>query len=238
MDGSDDFCSLGLGFHHTYDVKRKKTPPLEPSLTLSISAENCDVFRNPAAFDEAKSSADLHRQDSVAASPSTGAKKDMEIGVSDETETETEKVSSDDGSNSNRRKKLRLSKAQSALLEESFARYSTLNPMQKQGIARELKLTPRQVEVWFQNRRARTKLKQTELNCELLKKFCNALADENRRLQMELKALKSAPPPAAAICSSCETIAAAVNNPFAITLPTGGTRSILPVPPNHRPAAN
>ncbi|MBA0660187.1 hypothetical protein Goklo_012235 [Gossypium klotzschianum] len=53
------------------------------------------------------------------------------------------------------RKKLRLSKEQSRLLEESFRQNHTLNPRQKEALASQLKLRPRQVEVWFQNRRAR-----------------------------------------------------------------------------------
>ncbi|KAG2242848.1 hypothetical protein Bca52824_095310 [Brassica carinata] len=89
------------------------------------------------------------------------------------------------------RKKLRLTKQQSALLEESFKVHSTLNPKQKQVLARQLNLRPRQVEVWFQNRRARTKLKQTEVDCEFLKKCCETLTDENRRLQKELQDLKA-----------------------------------------------
>ncbi|KAA0043744.1 homeobox-leucine zipper protein HOX11 [Cucumis melo var. makuwa] len=52
------------------------------------------------------------------------------------------------------RKKLRLSKQQSAFLEESFKEHTTLNPKQKLALAKQLNLRPRQVEVWFQNRRA------------------------------------------------------------------------------------
>ena len=46
------------------------------------------------------------------------------------------------------------------------------------------------MEVWFQNRRARTKLKQTEVDCELLKRCCESLTEENRRLQQELHELR------------------------------------------------
>ncbi|KAF9662923.1 hypothetical protein SADUNF_Sadunf18G0104800 [Salix dunnii] len=96
--------------------------------------------------------------------------------------------SSIDGSG---RKKLRLTKEQSSLLEESFKRHTTLNPAQKHTLAERLNLKPRQVEVWFQNRRARTKLKQTEVDCEFLKKCCESLSNENRRLKKELQDLRS-----------------------------------------------
>jgi hypothetical protein len=78
----------------------------------------------------------------------------------------------DGGGTNATRKKLRLSKEQSALLEESFKDRSTLNPKQKNALAKQLNLRPRQVEVWFQNRRARYTHAfslcnlQTEVNCE------------------------------------------------------------------------
>ncbi|XP_059462676.1 homeobox-leucine zipper protein HOX11 [Corylus avellana] len=124
---------------------------------------------------------------------------------------------SDDDENGSTRKKLRLSKDQSAFLEESFKEHSTLNPKQKLALAKQLNLRPRQVEVWFQNRRARTKLKQTEVDCEYLKRCCETLTQENRRLQkelQELRALKTSQPfymqlPATTLtmCPSCERVA-------------------------------
>ncbi|KAL8160087.1 hypothetical protein V2J09_001624 [Rumex salicifolius] len=95
------------------------------------------------------------------------------------------------------RKKLRLSKDQSRLLEESFRLNHTLNTKQKEALAIQLQLKPRQVEVWFQNRRARSKLKQTEMECEYLKRWFSTLTEQNRWLQKEvedLRALKVAPP--------------------------------------------
>ncbi|MQL84925.1 hypothetical protein Taro_017446 [Colocasia esculenta] len=106
-------------------------------------------------------------------------------------------VDDDEDAANPRPKKLRLTKEQSRLLEESFRQNQTLNPKQKEALAFRLKLKPRQVEVWFQNRRARTKLKQTEMECEYLRRCFGSLTEENRRLHREveeLRALRVAPP--------------------------------------------
>lgn len=136
---------------------------------------------------------------------------------------------SDDEDGDNSRKKLRLTKDQSAILEESFKEHNTLNPKQKIALAKRLGLRPRQVEVWFQNRRARTKLKQTEVDCEFLKRCCQTLTEENRKLQkevQELRALKSSPqfymqmtpPTTLTMCPSCERVA----GPQSATTPSVG----------------
>lgn len=86
---------------------------------------------------------------------------------------------------------------------------STLQ-VQKKTLADQLKLKTRQIEVWFQNRRARTKLKQTEIDYELLKKQCQNLSDENKRLKKELQELKVRQSPlcpqrlSKPVCSSCD----------------------------------
>ncbi|KAF7824478.1 homeobox-leucine zipper protein HOX11 [Senna tora] len=122
------------------------------------------------------------------------------------------------------RKKLRLSKEQSAFLEESFKEHTTLNPKQKLALANQLNLRPRQVEVWFQNRRARTKLKQTEVDCEYLKRCCETLTEENRRLHKELQELRALktnnsnpfymqlPATTLTMCPSCERVATNSNS--------------------------
>ncbi|KAF6161766.1 hypothetical protein GIB67_013843 [Kingdonia uniflora] len=97
----------------------------------------------------------------------------------------------DDSDVNGMRKKLRLTKEQSTILEDCFDEHNTLNSVQKQELADRLGLRPRQIEVWFQNRRARTKLKQTEVNFEYLKKWCETLSNENQKLKKELQELKS-----------------------------------------------
>ncbi|XP_039155078.1 homeobox-leucine zipper protein ATHB-4-like [Eucalyptus grandis] len=72
----------------------------------------------------------------------------------------------------------------------------TLNPKQKLALAKQLNLSPRKLCLWFQNSRARTKTKQTEVDCEYLKRCCDNLTHENKRLQkevQELRALKLSP---------------------------------------------
>ncbi|KAF8677025.1 hypothetical protein HU200_046483 [Digitaria exilis] len=107
----------------------------------------------------------------------------------------------DDGDGGGGRKKLRLTAAQAALLEDTFRAHNILSHAEKQELARRVGLSARQVEVWFQNRRARTKLKQTEVDCELLRRWCDRLTDENARLRRDLADLRRAS--SAAVCAAC-----------------------------------
>ncbi|OWM78972.1 hypothetical protein CDL15_Pgr003143 [Punica granatum] len=187
----------------------------EPDSSAGEHSRGLDVNRFPA-FAEETDDGGAHSSPNSAVSSFH-----MEFGISSgsggrgnkrDLEADAERDGSrgsDDDENGLTRKKLRLSKEQSAFLEESFKEHSTLNP--------QLNLRPRQVEVWFQNRRARTKLKQTEIDCEYLKRCCETLTEENRRLQkelQELRALKTSQPfymqlPATTLtmCPSCERVA-------------------------------
>ncbi|KAG5034051.1 hypothetical protein JHK87_008961 [Glycine soja] len=140
--------------------------------------------------------------------------------------------------NGNPKKKLRLTKEQSAVLEDSFKEHYTISPKQKQELAKKLNLRTRQVEVWFQNRRARTKLKQTEVERELLKKCCETLTEENKMLEKELQELKSTktsmgpfymqlPVESLRICPSCERISGGNNG-------SSPTTALLEAPKAHK----
>ncbi|KAL2472074.1 Homeobox-leucine zipper protein HAT4 [Abeliophyllum distichum] len=177
-----------------------------------------DVNRLPTAAD-ADEEAGVSSPNSTISSVS-GKRSEREATGSDELELERDcsRGISDEEDGDGSRKKLRLSKDQSAILEESFKEHNTLNPKQKLALSKRLGLRARQVEVWFQNRRARTKLKQTEVDCEFLKRCCENLTEDNRRLQkevQELRALKLSPqmymqmtpPTTLTMCPSCERVA-------------------------------
>ncbi|KAL8137580.1 hypothetical protein V2J09_003581 [Rumex salicifolius] len=101
------------------------------------------------------------------------------------------------------RKKNRLSKHQSKLLEDCFRVNHSLDTKQRKALAVKLELTPRQVEVWFQNRRARRKLKQMETECEYMKRWFISLRAHNRSLKAEVDELRSSTTASAAICPYC-----------------------------------
>ncbi|KAF3320071.1 Homeobox-leucine zipper protein HOX11 [Carex littledalei] len=116
--------------------------------------------------------------------------------------------------NSHARKKLRLSKEQAMLLEKNFRKHATLDPV---TLAKELSLLPRQVEVWFQNRRARTKLKQTEIDYKYLRHRYQLLNQENYQLKREVAELRAS-----------STAYANATHPFYKHLPVTGNMPFCP----------
>ncbi|XP_062216669.1 homeobox-leucine zipper protein HOX21-like isoform X2 [Phragmites australis] len=103
---------------------------------------------------------------------------------------------SDDGSQAGEKKR-RLNVEQVRTLEKNFELGNKLEPERKLQLARALGLQPRQVAIWFQNRRARWKTKQLEKDYDALKRQLDAvkadndaLLSHNKKLQAEILALK------------------------------------------------
>ncbi|KAJ4880182.1 Homeobox-leucine zipper protein ATHB-16 [Raphanus sativus] len=95
-------------------------------------------------------------------------------------------------------KKRRLRVDQVKALEKNFELENKLEPERKTKLAQELGLQPRQVAVWFQNRRARWKTKQLEKDYGLLKSQYDSLRHsfdslrrDNESLVLKISELKA-----------------------------------------------
>ncbi|WVZ65642.1 hypothetical protein U9M48_014970 [Paspalum notatum var. saurae] len=85
--------------------------------------------------------------------------------------------------------KKRFSEEQIKSLESMFATQTKLEPRQKLQLARELGLQPRQVAIWFQNKRARWKSKQLEREYTALRDDYDSLLCSYESLKKEKHAL-------------------------------------------------
>lgn len=85
--------------------------------------------------------------------------------------------------------KKRFSEEQIKSLESMFATQTKLEPRQKLQLARELGLQPRQVAIWFQNKRARWKSKQLEREYSALRDDYDSLLCSYESLKKEKHAL-------------------------------------------------
>ncbi|XVE58297.1 hypothetical protein DITRI_Ditri04bG0158900 [Diplodiscus trichospermus] len=85
--------------------------------------------------------------------------------------------------------KRRFSDEQIRLLESIFESETKLEPRKKLLLARELGLQPRQVAIWFQNRRARWKSKQIEQDYRTLRANYDNLASRFESLKKEKQSL-------------------------------------------------
>ncbi|KAL3514215.1 hypothetical protein ACH5RR_026932 [Cinchona calisaya] len=86
-----------------------------------------------------------------------------------------------------KKKRLRIDQVQA--LERIFEVDNKLDPERKIKLAQELGLQPRQVAIWFQNRRARWKTKQLERDYQLLKANYEALQLNYSKIEQEKEGL-------------------------------------------------
>ncbi|XP_020213866.1 putative homeobox-leucine zipper protein ATHB-51 [Cajanus cajan] len=113
------------------------------------------------------------------------------VEVKQPTLMDTEQMSVPTKDNGNKEKKKRLTNNQIELLERSFQEEIKLDPERKMKLSRELGLQPRQIAVWFQNRRTRWKAKQLEHLYDVLKHQYDVISDEKQKLQEEVMKLKA-----------------------------------------------
>lgn len=83
----------------------------------------------------------------------------------------------------------RFSDEQVRLLESIFESQTNLEPRKKMQLARELGLQPRQIAIWFQNRRARWKSKQIEQQYKILRTNYDNLVSRFESLKNEKQSL-------------------------------------------------
>lgn len=91
---------------------------------------------------------------------------------------------------SDQSKKKKFSNEQIKILENLFRTDSKPQLRIKQQLASELGLQPRQVAIWFQNRRARIRTKQIERDYRILKASYDTLASSFQSLQRENQGLQ------------------------------------------------
>ncbi|KAI3694010.1 hypothetical protein L1987_76968 [Smallanthus sonchifolius] len=98
--------------------------------------------------------------------------------------------------NKNNKIQRRFTNQQIKSLETIFQFESKLEPRKKLQVAKDLGLQPRQVAIWFQNKRARWKSKQLEKDYSILKASYDSLSSrydllnkENESLTQQLKKL-------------------------------------------------
>lgn len=88
-------------------------------------------------------------------------------------------------------KRRRLTASQVQFLEKNFEVENKLEPERKVQLAKELGLPPRQVAIWFQNRRARSKNQRLEKDYDSLKAVYDKLKDDYDNLLKEKQVLQN-----------------------------------------------
>ncbi|XP_059664525.1 homeobox-leucine zipper protein ATHB-52 [Cornus florida] len=93
-------------------------------------------------------------------------------------------------SSQSKHNKKRLTQDQVSLLETCFDSNKKLEPERKLRLARELGIPPRQIAIWYQNKRARWKTQSLELDYNELRLNLEAALADKRRLERDVQHLR------------------------------------------------
>lgn len=110
-------------------------------------------------------------------------------GANNDTTEELEMLATQKKKKNRSKNKRRFSDEQIKLLESMFQSDTKLDPSKKVQMARELGLQPRQVAIWFQNKRARWRSKQIEQDYKILSAKYENLASQFECLKKERQSL-------------------------------------------------
>ncbi|XP_060193986.1 homeobox-leucine zipper protein ATHB-52-like [Lycium barbarum] len=86
--------------------------------------------------------------------------------------------------------KKRLTQDQVRLLEISFNSNNKLDSDRKSQLAQELGLPPRQVAIWYQNKRARWKSQSLEVDYKAMQQRLDSALEDNEKLKLEVERLR------------------------------------------------
>ncbi|KAI3457421.1 hypothetical protein Pfo_014084 [Paulownia fortunei] len=100
--------------------------------------------------------------------------------------------------------KKRLNQDQVRLLEATFDATKKLEPERKFQLARELGVPPRQIAIWYQNKRARWKNQSLELDYGSLQVRLEAALAEKEQLEKEQAHQAGTAPPVSSLSSCCD----------------------------------
>ncbi|CAN6336728.1 unnamed protein product [Urochloa humidicola] len=144
----------------------------------------------------------------------------------------------------------KLSQEQNKELEATFQQANFIDKRTKEALAERLKITLKQVDVWFMNRRSRLRKQQTEETHVQHKQQVEELTRKNGRLQLKIERLKkrkkelkrklkeatpqAAPPPQPSPSVMLLPLPAGLNDVLAAALNTqqGSVPRAPPLPPS------
>ncbi|KAK7342704.1 hypothetical protein VNO80_25660 [Phaseolus coccineus] len=90
-----------------------------------------------------------------------------------------------------RHNKKRLTEEQVSILEKCFGSNMKLEPEQKFHLANQLGVPPRQVAIWYQNKRARWKTQSLEVDHGVLQAKLENVMAEKKQLEKDVERLKA-----------------------------------------------